>query len=186
MIPGNLPDGAKREMARRFFEGQAEPLLTVVAHRERALVQHVRELHEQLGIEEIETVPQPEDRVEQMQEFALAKLDGAGHEWYLEEMVGVENVDEAVEHAGRPLDEWGETKAGWAEFYRSEGMEGTDRELAEAHVRTHFGVSLDTFEEVIVEWDESDEKALVEDVLAGGINTAEQGIITATDHLGGD
>jgi hypothetical protein len=174
---------AKQEMARRFFESQAEPLLAVVAHREKRLVEHVQALHDELGIDEIEDIPDPDDRVAQMQSFALAKLDGSAHEWYLREMLGADNVDEATTHVGKPLDAWDETMSGWADFYRDEGMEGSDRELAEAHVRTHFDLTLDQFETYVVEWDQEDERELVEDVLVAGVNTAEEGIETATEKL---
>lgn len=176
-----IGDAMKQRMARKFFESQGRPLLAVIAHRERRLCEKVRRLEEEHGLAVTDDLPDVEERVDQMQGFALAALDDETHEWYLREMAGLENVETAVEHAGKDADAWEETMAGWASVYRENGKEGTDRELADLHTRARHDVGLETFERLIVEWDDERERQLVEEVLAGGLLRAEQGVERATD-----
>ncbi|WP_226928622.1 MULTISPECIES: hypothetical protein [Halomicrobium] len=78
--------------------------------------------------------------------------------------------------------EWQDQIARWADAVRHQaGIEGqADRTLADRHVSAQWGVSLDRFEEAVVEWDR---RRAVTDLLAGPSEATEQAIYANTEAL---
>nr|WP_245800514.1 hypothetical protein [Natrinema saccharevitans] len=175
-------------MAEQFFKSQqAEAFLSIVAHRERRIMEAVADLQEAAGddIEPIEGLPTVDDRVGQIRSMALAMIDGSLPSWYVTEaMHDLENAEEAAQYADQTAEEWQETKETWADRYREQGIEGGVDELATAHVRARFDVDdLETFREAVIEWSDERRQAVLEEALAGGLEMAEQGIYEVAEDL---
>nr|WP_239642047.1 hypothetical protein [Natrinema versiforme] len=177
-------------MAEQFFKSQqAEAFLSIVAHRERRIMEAVADLQEAVDdedVEPLEGLPSVDDRVEQIRSMALAMVDDSLPSWYVEEAIDIENAGEAAQYADLTPEEWQTTKETWAERYREQDLEGTVDELATAHVRTRFDVEgLEEFREAVVEWPAERQKAVLEEALAGGLQMAEQGINEVAEGLEG-
>ncbi|MFA9415168.1 hypothetical protein [Natrinema sp. HArc-T2] len=185
----NLATGGdpRKALATKFFQSkQAEAFLSIVAHRERRIMEAVVDLQEatDADIDVIEGVPSVDDRVEQIRSMALAMIDESLPEWYITEAMDLENAEEAAQYADLTADEWETTKETWADRYREQGIEGDVDELATAHVRARFDVDdLETFREGVVEWPDDRQRAVLEEALAGGLEMAEQGIEDVTEEL---
>ena len=177
----------RKALATKFFQSkQAEAFLSIVAHRERRIMEAVVDLQEatDADIDVIEGVPSVDDRVEQIRSMALAMIDESLPEWYVQEAVDLENAEEAAQYADLTEEEWQMTKETWADRYREQGIEGDVDELATAHVRARFDVDdLETFREAVVEWPDDRQRAVLEEALAGGLEMAEQGIENVTEEL---
>jgi hypothetical protein len=97
-----------------------------------------------------------------------------------------EDANDPSPYMGLDADEWTSKRQQWAERYRQEGGDGlaqlSDRRLADAHVRSQFGVSLAEFEREIVEWSRGD--ALREAVSGPHLRT-EDALDAALDATGG-
>jgi len=174
----------RKALATKFFQSQqAEAFLSIVAHRERRVMEAIADLQKATdGVEPIEGIPSVDDRVEQIRSMALAMIDESLPSWYVEEAIDIENSGEAAQYADLTDEEWETTKETWADRYREQGVEGDVDELAKAHVRTRFDVEdLETFREAVVEWSDDRRQAVLKEALAGGLEMAEQGIRDVTD-----
>ncbi|SES70491.1 hypothetical protein [Natrinema hispanicum] len=185
----NLATGGdpRKALATKFFQSrQAEAFLSIVAHRERRIMEAVVDLQEatDADIDVIDGVPSVDDRVEQIRSMALAMIDESLPEWYITEAMDLENAEEAAQYADLTADEWETTKETWADRYREQGIEGDVDELATAHIRARFDIDdLETFREAVVEWPDDRQRAVLEEALAGGLEMAEQGIEDVTEEL---
>ena len=185
----NLATGGdpRKALATKFFQSkQAEAFLSIVAHRERRIMEAVADLQESVDadVDVVEGVPSVDDRVEQIRSMALAMIDESLPSWYVQEAMDLENAEEAAQYADLTADEWETTKETWADRYREQGIEGDVDELATAHVRARFDVDdLETFREGVVEWPDDRQRAVLEEALAGGLEMAEQGIEDVTEEL---
>ncbi|WP_225334904.1 hypothetical protein [Halomicrobium urmianum] len=84
-------------------------------------------------------------------------------------------------YAGLSSEEWQQQIQNWADAYRRQaGDVADDWTLADHHVRSQFGLSLDVFEECVV--DVSKERAL-EDLLAGPSKDVKAGIEANTSEV---
>ncbi|DAC85267.1 hypothetical protein [Natrinema versiforme] len=180
----------RKAMAEQFFKSeQAEAFLSIVAHRERRIMEAVADLQEAVDdedVEPLEGLPSVDDRVGQIRSMALAMVDDSLPSWYVEEAIDIENAGEAAQYADLTPEEWQTTKETWAERYREQDLEGSVEELATAHVRTRFDVEgLEEFREAVVEWPTERQKAVLEEALAGGLQMAEQGINEVAEGLEG-
>ncbi|AFO58429.1 MULTISPECIES: hypothetical protein [unclassified Natrinema] len=177
----------RKALATKFFQSkQAEAFLSIVAHRERRIMEAVVDLQEaaDADIDVIEGVPSVDDRVEQIRSMALAMIDESLPEWYIQEAMDLENAEEAAQYADLTEEEWETTKETWADRYREQGIEGDVDELATAHVRTRFDVDdLETFRQAVIEWPDDRQRAVLEEALAGGLEMAEQGIENVAEEL---
>jgi hypothetical protein len=174
----------KQAMAKRFFESEMfESYLWVFAQRERQLVERVRRLEEAHGVDHIEEIPEPGERVLQVKDFAGAMVSGDAPEWGVENLGVVDNPDEAVEYVDMDGEAWSEQKAEWADLLRENDEEGDEEELADRYVRARFGVPLAEFERAVVEWDDKDRQTLVEEVLAGGFDLVGEGVDRVLDEI---
>ena len=175
----------KRAMARRFLKSnQAEALIGILTEIERALIASVEEQHEALGLDGFGNLPDTDDRAAELRQLALAKLDGSLPEYIVENYDDhLENADEAAQFAGIEADEWAEQKEQWAQDYREQGMDAPDEALVDAHLRARYGVDLETFENLVVNWSDKREAAELENILASGFRTAKDGIEQTTAVL---
>jgi len=177
-----MTDMMKQQMARQFTESeQFEAILTIFLTCEKDTVEAVQEVadvvDEMEGIEEIPTV---EDRKAVIKEMAKAVIAGEFPSWYLRRIAPIDNADEAAQHIGADVDD---LVGRWAERLRDQDVDGDDRELATAYVRSRFDVEdLDEFEGLIT-WDEEKVQATMEDVVAGGFEAAQNTAREAADHI---
>lgn len=165
---------------------QIQALVHILAELEHRQIERVEELHDTLDIEGIERTKNQDDREEQLIDLIEALAGGDLKNYWFEEVGAehLENPEDAKSYAGLDDDEWEDQIERWADNYREKAPEKTedfsDRELAATHVTNTFGVSLDEFEQEVVNW--SGGEAL-ESMLASNFKAVETGIEAATNHI---
>lgn len=99
------------------------------------------------------------------------------------EDLDVDDPAALANYAGLSAEEWEHQQQTWANTYRAadgQVADATDRDLAEHHVQSKWGVSLDRFEVLVVNWDKG--RAL-RDLLAGPSESTEAAIYANTEAL---
>lgn len=177
-------EALQRKMAEKFLESDAaDALLSILTTVERRLVAAVVEQHDLLGVDGIDEVPDPDERRERLRALWEAKMSGAFPAFWVEHYSDLENAGEAAQFADEAAEEWETTKGEWAARYRRQSMEGSDEELANAHTRARYGVPLDEFERVVIEWPDDRHGDELQAVIAGPVVAAIEGIEASNDHL---
>lgn len=104
----------------------------------------------------------PQDRSQQLLDVADAVTDRRFKEWWFQELV--EKPDVAENYVGLDGDEWHEQLRSWYITYYDAGLveEPVDQaspgrigEVADRHIRETFGISLQEFVGLVVNWDRS-------------------------------
>lgn len=135
-------------------------LAVAVAGVERDLHQAVSDHYDAIGIPRPDDLPPQEERVEQFQALVGAQVSGDLWGFFLEEQApeGLRNAEAAEQHAGKDSEAWEQTVSGWASALRDDldaGPETSDRELADRFVQQRFGVTLDVFEQAVVNYSDA-------------------------------
>ena len=163
------------------FRPQMGALATLIAERERAQLELAQRLAEASEAEvSVEELPDVEERAGQLEAMAEAASQASLDAWYFEEFAPthLENTAEVVAYAGLDDGEWTRQQAAWAENYRKTSPDAKtygDRELAALHVENTFGLTLDEFEQNIVDWRPGE---AIQDVLTAHL-TAVEGVMRA-------
>lgn len=137
---------------------QVRAIATAVAELERDLHGAVQDHYRALEAEPPEDLAPLEERVDQLCRLVEKQVGGDLWGYYVAEQApdGLENADAARKHAGKDLEEWEETVAGWADGLREQlggaHQDRPDRDLADEFCLRRFGVPLDVFEAAVVEW----------------------------------
>lgn len=180
----SMRQSAKRQAAKQFLEGEAaEAVLRVLTTIEQRLLEAVVEQHDVLNLDGAGAVPDRDDRAAELRQLWLAKAEGRFPAWWVETYADVEHPGEAVQYAGLDADAWAEQLATWADRYREAGVDGSDRLLANSHIKTRYGVGLEAFEEEVVEWSAERQSRELQRIMAGPVERAIGGIERATDQL---
>lgn len=183
MIGERLKEKQAKVLASQLVESEAvEELCRVIATMEAAQLEAVADLHDELDVEMIDSVPDVEDRTEQLQLLLQGLMGGDLEDVYLEE---IDLPAEEVEpYLGMDIGEWEAQIEEWANHYRSQAPEAaegrSDGDLARQHVKHKWGVELATFERRIVEFDPAETAELL---FTGNMKTVQEGIERATAEV---
>lgn len=157
----NLPPGMK-PMLRKVVSDGGDELLQFYAEREQRLLgaaRAVAQSHET----NLANVPEYSDervseRTDELTDGLFALVEGDFSEFFADLYVAsaadadAKTPDRATAYADLTPDEWREQKTKWADGWREQGLEGTDDELATAHITTQFGIPKQAFYDVVVDW----------------------------------
>jgi hypothetical protein len=182
---------AKEELENPHESDRIRAVAEMLAEIQRAMRAGVMDQRETLGIDPDDGVERMdhEQRTEDLLDVADAYLPGGPSlaEIWLDrcapDHLDVQDTATLTNYAGLEADEWESQIQTWAEIYRSQDgnvSDVSDRYLAGLHVKAQWGVSLDHFKTLIVEWDRS--RALRE-LLAGPSETTEEAIYNNTEEL---
>lgn len=178
MIPG-LGDDMKNRMmstiANPAENEQIRSLASVFASIEAEQRDRLREQAEALDVEPSdvglgETIDK-EQRVDEICAALAARMSGDPWTLWVEHVAPEEfrNADRAKRYAG-DAEAFEASRAAWVEEYRANDAidtDGVDDEtIAGQHVQDVFGVGLDTFEQIVVDWSAA---ATFETVVVGGL-----------------
>lgn len=157
----------------------------LLAQEEEQLQESVAALVEAADTDVGVDVEDPEARSGQLRAGLKAMVNGdIPATWVRTQSdVDLEHVDEAAEFANADPDDWQAQCQEWAERWRENGLEGTDAELADAHIRSRYGVTKATFEDVVVEWDADRVDATLRELLVGPIEDVQDQIDAVTETL---
>ncbi|WP_144901352.1 hypothetical protein [Halobellus captivus] len=180
----------KGAMAKQFMNrvdvtelGVVQALAAGLAEIERAQADALRELADAHGFDVDVQEPDPEERKQLLLRGLEAATEGDAVEWWLSERYGhrLDEPEKAVEYAKMDVHEWEEQIARWSEFYRSKGYggDGSARDLASMHVKQTFGVSIEWFENAVVDLDRAE---VVRQLLAGNLESIEYAIRDAAEQ----
>ncbi len=161
----------------------AHSLTSVLAEIEHELLTSAKEVDDALGGERIDRVPGVDARKEALRAVLQAIATDSVRDVWTDEMLPelVENPGRAESYVGMDADKWEEQMGRWADSYRDAGAEGSDRVLADHHVRDVFGVGLDTFERRIVEFSENEE---AERLVAANFRAVRDVLDAAAEEVG--
>lgn len=172
----------KQQMAQQFVQGeQFNAILTIFTEIEQETVAAVQDVADVTdGMDGIEEIPSAEDRRAVLQEMAQAVITGEFPQWYIKRIAPIDHAEEAAGHVGADIEDLVEN---WAQNLRDQDVDGDDEELATAYVRSRYDVEdLDEFEQLIT-WNEEKVQQTMENVVAGGFNTAQNTAREAADII---
>lgn len=175
-----------RLMARQLSNsGAAEKLTQILASLEREQLEAAQEMEDAHEINHIGTLPDVEDRQEALMELLQAVVTGEFGEFWDENVLPslVDEPERAASYRDMDTDAWEEQMGRWADTYRNQGATGSDRDLAEFHVRETFGSELEEFEAQIVDWNPGAE---VEQLFAGNFRAVRDSMYKTAEIAGGD
>lgn len=157
-------------------------LTRIIASLETDLLDEVAALQDALDVEHIETVPDADKRADSLKSLAASRIRGDMGGFYVGELLDhLDNPERAESYLGIEQDEWQSQIETWAQSYREQGISDySDRELADHHIRDIWGVTIDQFEEQVVNWNESQ---VMRRVLAGNLQTAREGIARCREEV---
>ncbi|MBX0322475.1 hypothetical protein EGH21_05465 [Halomicroarcula sp. F13] len=96
--------------------------------------------------------------------------------------LNTEDPEALAQYAEMSHEEWTAQIERWAQTYRDSGADAmhSDRSLADAHVSGKWGVSLERFESVVVDWNAGD---ALTDLLGGPSEATEEAVRANTEAL---
>jgi hypothetical protein len=120
----------------------------------------------------------------------LARFEQRVTEWWVENHAPMERREDAAQFADMGGDEWQAQIEDWADRARQQaGVDGPDRKVVDTMLRNTYGVGLDEFEELVVEWPVGDEDErgrrvqVMRDVFATPVEQVERTIRDATEAI---
>jgi len=174
---------AVRKMMAKLKEmGAIDHLTGIIAGAEHEVLTAAKRLEDATDQDVIGEVPAIEMRRESLEAMIDAMAGGSFDDLWLENVAPelLDTTDGVEGYLGMDGDEWKSQIGRWAETYRNSGAEGSDRALAEHHVRNKWGVDLATFEERVVEFDGGE---AAERLFAGNFRAACTVMHNAADEL---
>lgn len=185
-----LGDGLKETLAQEMdfanneqVRGLLEALATLERNRNAALEAHL----EALDVDDVELVdvPDHETRLDELTALIEARVSGDPWDYWVKFQApdALEGPDRARDYAGMDADEWEQRIAKFADVYRKrfdETDDLTDRDLAGHHIESRYGLSLDEFEETVVNWRPA---RVMERAVTGPMQDMTQAVIDATEAV---
>lgn len=174
--------GMKERMMNQLLDsGMTENLTSVLARAENELLTTAKRMEQAHGTETLGELPSIEERQAALKRLIEALVTDSVDEVWIEQVAPalLNDPDGAASYLGMNADEWEAQIGDWAEFYRENGAVGDDRELAGHHVQRTFGVSLDTFEERVVEWNRGE---AAERIFAGNFRAVRRSMEQVTEE----
>jgi hypothetical protein len=152
--------GAMADAANIEDREEIRALAAAVAGVERDLHEAVADHYEAIGIDRPGELPDAEERVEEFTRLVSAQVSGDLWTFFLDQQApeDLRNVEAAETHAGKDAEAWQQTVEGWAAALRDDldaGPETDDRDLADRFTQQRFGVSLDVFEQAVVNYSDA-------------------------------
>jgi len=190
-------DSGKKVMARKMLQQMTpsetpivQALAEVVASIENQQAQVVEQLRQVADLD-VEHEHDPERRQEVLLELADAVADDDFAGWWFREVADdhLENAGAATKYAGLEAEEWAGQKREWYRQYQQsdlvdDPLEEADQDdfdnLADRHLREMYGVGLEEFRELVVDWSQAE---AAEAVLAGQIHRHTRIIATAAEEV---
>ena len=174
--------GMKKRMMNELLGSSVSDSLTrVLAEAEHELLTTAKRMEEAHGTDTLGDLPTVDDRQAALQGLIEALVTDSVDDVWLDQVAPalLDAPEKAESYLGMADDEWADQIVKWAEFYRDQGAEGSDRALAEHHVQRTFGVDLDTFEDRVVNWERGEE---AERIFAGNFRAVRRSMETVTEE----
>lgn len=192
MMNTELMGGARqkvmKQMVEKMIHGESGDIITgLIASKEIDLLVRVKRLHDALGLEQIERIPDKEDRKEQMKGLIEALVsDDVPNFWF--EQVGrekLENADDAEKFVDMDGDEWQSQCDKIVRSYRQQGDERPRSAIVCDYVGRKFDVDVGFFVAHVVNWTPQQKKNVASTFLLGNFNAVGNAIDAATEELEG-
>ncbi|AHG00834.1 hypothetical protein HALLA_09650 [Halostagnicola larsenii XH-48] len=183
---GGMRQKAMKGMVSKLIDGEAGDLLTgLIAEKEIELIEKVVRLHDVIGLDSLEHIPEKEDRKETMKGMIQALVSDDVPGFYFDEIVS-ENIDNA-EQARRYLDlegdEWAAEVDKIVKSYRKQGDERPRSAIVAHYINEQFDCSVLEFVTRVVIWKPNQHQNVASTVLLGNLAAVGQGIDRAADAL---
>lgn len=173
--------GMKQRMMNQLLDsGMTENLTSVLARAEHELLTTAKRMEEAHGTETLGALPTVEERQHALKRLIEALVTDSVDDVWMEQIAPalLENPGKVESYLAMDDEEWEAQVERWAAFYRENGAEGDDHNLAEHHVQQTFGVDLQTFEERVVNWSRGEE---AERIFAGNFRAVRRSMERVTE-----
>lgn len=178
------PLAGGREAAMKKFvkeSGAMDAIAGIIASLELEILQEVDALHADFDLDYYGDLPDEDERKEQLKDLALHQMSDNLDGYYVKEVLDrhLQNPEKAKAYLNMDDEEWDDQIQQWASGYKRQAeqkgqdLDLSDRELAELHVENQFGVSIQKFEELVVEWTPG---KVMEIVFAGNFSAVVDGV----------
>lgn len=188
-----LSEGMARQMLSRVNiadRPDARRIARERATREQQLVAATTKIADSQGVDHNLTEIDPETREEELLEAIDATLSQEFPQWWWDRYGEslTDSPEEARDCVALSADEWTDRMRGWHEGYHDRGIvdtppeaadEETIRETAARHVEAAHGMTLDEFEDEVLDWDPREHLRII---LAGPVDAC----ITTLNRVGDD
>lgn len=156
-----LRDRMKAKMTRQVNLAESEQIEAVayaLAGVERDLHAAVQDHYDALGFEPPADLPPTEERVDALKELVERQMADDLWGYWADHHTpdAFENAGKAEKHANKDAEDWQATIERWADNLRQQlddAEDVPDRDLADRYCEERFGVPLETFEAVVVDWE---------------------------------
>ncbi|WP_246999413.1 hypothetical protein [Halosolutus gelatinilyticus] len=149
------------------------------------MLRAVDALHDEMGIDHIEEIPEKDERKEQMKALVEALISGDIPGFWFDH-VGeerLENADNARDYLDLEADEWRRKCDLLVKQYRKQGSDLSRSEIVADYINRQFGVSVAWFVSHVVVWNRDMNRNVAQMFLLGNFNGVEQGIRIATEGI---
>lgn len=185
-LPGNAQEKMTKQLVGKMLNGEAGDILTgLIAAKEISMLRAVADLHDEMGIEHIEQIPEKEERKEQMKALVEALISGDIPGFWFEQIgqENLENADAARDYLDLEADEWRQKCDLLVKQYRKQGDERPRSEIVTDYINRQFGVSVGWFVSHVVVWNRDMNRNVAQMFLLGNFNGVEQGIRIAAEGI---
>ena len=173
--------GMKQRMMNQLLDsGMTQNLTSVLARAEHELLTTAKRMEEAHGTETLGDLPTVEERQHALKQLIEALVTDSVDAVWMEQIAPalLDEPEKAESYLAMDDEEWTAQVERWADFYRENGATGDGRDLADHHVQQTFGISLDTFEERVVNWSRGEE---AERIFAGNFRAVRRSMERVTE-----
>lgn len=170
----------KRMMNELLGSSVSNSLTRVLAEAENELLTAAKAMEKAHGTETLGELPTVDERQAALQQLIEALVTDSVDEVWMQQVAPalLDEAERAEGYLAMDEEDWSDQIQRWAEGYRQNGADGDDRELAEHHVQSTFGVDLGTFEERVVNWSRGEE---AERIFAGNFRAVRRSMERVTE-----
>lgn len=188
----NMMGGARqkvvKQMVEKMIHGESGDIITgLIASKEIDLLVRVKKLHDALGLEQIERIPDKQDRKEQMKGLIEALIADDVPKFWFEEIGRdrLSNPDDAETYLDMDGDEWQSKCDKIVRSYRQQGDERPRSAIICDYVNRKFDVDTEFFVAHVVNWTPDQKRNVAQTFLLGNFNAVGNAIDAATEELEG-
>lgn len=185
-VMGGARQKVMKQMVEKMIHGESGDIITgLIASKEIDLLVRVKRLHDAIGLEQIERIPDKDDRKEQMKGLIGALVADDVPKFWFEEIGRdrLSNPDDAGQYLDMDGDEWADHCNKIVRSYRKQGDERPRSAIMTDYVNRKFDVDVEFFVSHVVNWTPDQKRNVASTFLLGNFNAVGNAIDAATERL---
>lgn len=185
-LPGDAKQKAYQQLTQQLIDGEAGDILTgLIATKEISMLNAVDDLHDEMGIDHIDGIPEHDERKEQLKGLVEALVTGDLPGFWFDHVgeARLDNPKDAREYLDLDGEEWTTEIDLWVTQYRRQGSKLSKSEIVSDYINRKFGVEVDWFVSHVVNWTEDQQRNVAKQFLLGNFEGVERGVRIAEEAV---